>query len=174
MRSRVSRILGTVYLACIVSCVLLSACLVANVCARYISEASGSAGARVVKWDVKMESSSTSMDFNGSEYAGDTESAAYDFKVISNSEVAMEYSVVITFAAPPPAQVRLSLDGESWQNCDGQETVFTFGKFSYAAGDGAKSHRLILEVEYMQGDIPNTFNFDHVSVTVTVTAEQVN
>lgn len=80
--------------ACLLVMVLFSVNLTSGLYARYATEATGSAGARVAKFDVASEEKSEfSIDLDFYDPAKQT--ASIQFEVTSSSEVAVEYDVVL-------------------------------------------------------------------------------
>lgn len=80
--------------ACLLVMVLFSVNLTSGLYARYATEATGSAGARVAKFDVASEEKSEfsiNLDF----YDPAKQTASIQFEVTSSSEVAVEYDVVL-------------------------------------------------------------------------------
>ncbi len=136
---------------------------------------------KVAKFEVKFEETDepiTEMKFNESGDQIESQTLGYHFSVISNSEVAIDYSVKLTFTAPPPQNVRLWIDDETHaQACDGKTTEFVFSGFECEIGDTAKEHTLSVMVDYVtvdeNGD-SKLIEFDPFTgtVNITVIAEQ--
>ncbi len=154
---------------------LLSLCVV-GVFARYTSTMTGTLSLRVAKWDVKLldvENPTTKMDFNSSGESVTTETVGYVFSIESKSEVAVEYSVKLTFNNAPPANVHLWIDDESKAiSCNGEQTEFIFSGYEYAIGNGAKTHTLYVAVDYVKDDKLIDFNTFRDTVSVNIIAEQ--
>ncbi len=142
--------------------------------ARYVTNAEGEDGAKVASFDVRIESSSTIMNFNGSNHAGPKETLEYLFSIDSRSEVALGYTVTVSFGAtPPPENIRLWIDDESTaQPGEAGKTEFVFSGFEYQPNEGKKSHRLSIEVAYLSEDGAYTFEPFSGTVTISVVAEQ--
>ncbi len=129
---------------------LLCMCVV-GVFARYKSEISGTATMRVAKWDVKLENSHTELKFNDSGTKVEKEELNYEFSLVSNSEVAVGYSVKLKFNNALPANVSLTLSDRTKSQeikCNGSQTEFTFGGFDCAIGETAEL-MLTVTVEYV-------------------------
>ncbi len=151
---------------------LLSCLAVGITSAKYYSEFTGSGSTQVAKWYVNMESEATTMNFNGSDYNGEIEVMSYDFTITSNSEVAVNYVVNITFDKELPQNVRIWLDDEATCKDGYGNNSFEFSGYTYNIGDGAKEHRLYIEVTYMKDGQENLFNQFQSKVNINVTAEQ--
>ncbi len=93
MKNKTSKIFSAAYFACIISCILLSVYLVSDVWARYFSEAAGSDGARVTKWDVTAEFTGESRTFSLSQGKS---TVSFPYSIINNSEVAITYHILLT------------------------------------------------------------------------------
>ncbi len=175
MKNKTSKIFSAVYFACIISCILLSALLVSEVWARYFSEASGNDGARVAKFEVQLKpaESQEDMKFDGSTHNGDAQELIYNFSVISNSEVTVDYSITVEFANPLPANMSVQIDGQAVQDGDDSKTAFSFEGGTIALNETQRDHQLKITVIYKNNENVIEKDFD-TSVKVIVHAEQVD
>ncbi len=174
MKNMTTKLFSAVYFVCIISCILLSAYLVSDVWARYSTQSSGSASARVAKWDIQINAlPSEDMTFLGNMDDEMKESLSYNFSVSSNSEVSAKYYITVEFSGRLDSAVDLDIDGIAGTPNEGR-TVFTFANdWTFAPGSHSRDHTLTLTRTYFQnGQIPE--NFDGVGVSISVIAEQTN
>ncbi len=169
------------YAAAILLCLtLFSSYLMGGLYARYTTEATGSDGARVAKWHVELigANKETNLNFNGSDYNGTAETLSYTFQVSSESEVAMTYSICITFGKVLPEHLFLRLDNGEWQDCNGQTEFVFSGPYSYGATEAEKTHTLEFKVEYATGSgVDEAYSISElqdIPVTIDVTAVQAD
>ncbi len=106
MKRNVAKITKVITVALWVSCVLLSCMLFSGVWGRYFSQADGSDGGRVAKFDVSAAFTGSIADFTLSE---DAKTVSYPFSVTSNSEVAVSYDVVLTLPSTLPSGISFSI-----------------------------------------------------------------
>ncbi len=161
-------------IAAVIGCLtLISAYLLAGVYAKFSTTASGSDSARVAKFDVELLCTEEDLRYDGENWFEDTQIKEYSFRVTGNSEVAIGYSIKISFENPPPDYIKLWLDNGEKIGCDGEKTEFTFSGFSYAAAPFEKEHKLSLQVDYTDVDADYSA-FTNFPVTISVTAEQID
>lgn len=86
--------------------VMLSTSMVAGRYARYVTTATASDSARVAKYDISVASPSP----NSLTMSQDA-SVEYNFTVTSNSEVSVEYDLIITLPTALPSGVTVTLTG---------------------------------------------------------------
>ncbi len=174
MKNKTTKLFSAVYFLCIISCILLSAYLVSDVWARYFTQSTGRDSARVAKWDIQINASTSEEDmtFSGNMNDEMKESLSYAFSVSSNSEVSAKYDITVEFSGRLDSTVDLVIDGiPGMPNND--RTVFTFtGNWTFAPGSHSKNHTLTLTRTYQNGQEPE--NFDGVEVSISVIAEQID
>ncbi len=138
--------------------------------ARYSSSVSDWAGARVAKFEVSMNAQGSDITLNGAATQDDEMSGTYGFTVSSNSEVAVEYDIVIEFTKAPPEGLSLQIDDSTVQAADGTTTAFSFDGGTFAPNDSNSSaHTLTVSgnLEELVTDFADT-------VTVNVYATQID
>ncbi len=153
---------------------IISAYLLSGVYAKFSTSASGSDSARVAKFDVQIENEPDNQVFNKLGTTADAEQYDYKFTVKNNSEVAIDYSLKVSFNNAPPANVTLWIDDKEAISCDGTEIEFLLledGKLNYTS---SKEHTLSIVVEYINGD--KLIDFENFSDTATISliAEQID
>ncbi len=112
--------------------------------AKFVSTDEAGDGARVAKFDI------SSIIANGQEgsivLSANSSSATYSFSVTSESDVAVEYDVVLEFPDALSENVKLALDSaENTPDNEGNAYTFTdAGEFP--VGGGTNTHTLIFNV----------------------------
>lgn len=148
--------------------VLISSHLTGGMYARYVATSSGSDGARVAKYGVRV-SELSSLSFNLNTFDQNALSATGSFTVESDGEVAVEYDVILTFPEAVPSWMTLTLDGNS-PSVSGN--VYTFGSIGefIPGGENSATHTLSVTVApgLQASDISLT------GVTVSVVATQID
>lgn len=151
---------------------LISIYLLSGVYAKFSSSASGSDSARVAKFDVQIENLSATQVFNELGTTADAEQYDYKFKVVNNSEVAINYSLKVTFNNAPPANVTLWIDDKEAVTCGETKTEFILlddGTLNYKDN---KEHTLSIKVKYINGDKLIDFDSFTDKATISVIVEQ--
>ncbi len=152
---------------------IISAYLLSGVYAKFSTSASGSDSARVAKFDVQIENEPDNQVFNKLGTTADAEQYDYKFTVKNNSEVAINYSLKVTFDNALPANVTLWIDDKKAVSCDGTKTEFILLEDGTLNYNGNKEHTLSIEVEYINGDKLIDFkSFSSDTATISVIAEQ--
>ncbi len=150
---------------------LLSCLGVALTSAKYSSQISGTATVQTAKFDVFVSGEPTNFSLNAYNDTG-----YFEFKVISNSEVALSYEVVLTL----PTDVTLP-DGVSFTLTVGETTltptsnanVYTFSNASvlaFSASGGTIEHTLTVKSNNFTSDV----NIQGIKIDVVATQTQPN
>ena len=136
--------------------------------ARYATSANVSDSARVARYDVSVSDlSNSSLSLNS--FDKNALSATTQITVSSNSEVAVKYSVVLTFASALPNWMHVTLDGAE-PAVEG--SVYTFADAgSFPAGQG-NSDTLTLAFSVDPGLMTQDLSLSGIAVDVIV--EQID
>ncbi len=151
--------------------------------ARYTTEASGSDGARVARFDVKLTAvngGSANMDGLTNEDK-ETDTKTYDFSITNNSEVAVGYDITIRFSNPLPDGVVPTVSLKDKENVSAKtvtgqkEFAFESDDFVFAPENQTNDHTLTITVNYYDGN-NNLRNVDlsDTQVSISVTAQQID
>lgn len=142
---------------------------------KYVTMGSGSDNASVAKFDVVVTpgaNSSLSINLNNSQTA-----ATYSFSVKNNSEVKIQYDVVVTFQEALPSGITLTLDGSAYTSSSSSK-VFTFANKTLSYGGASKSHSLLFTInESTYNDyVVSSGNTEKVlsSINIKVNARQAS
>ncbi len=165
MKNKISKIVSALYFLCIISCILLSAYLVSDVAARFKTEASGSDSARAAKFSI----SAVVLEGQENDFAlsFDKQTAIYSFKVSSDSEVSIEYDVILEFPSNVPEGVKITIDDKT-ASVDGRIcTIYNVGTFS-AGNYEENEHTMKIEVSLFDEDS------DLDGIKVTMVASQID
>lgn len=153
---------------------LVSIHLTSGLYARYSTSASGSDSARVAKFDVAVSIESAE---GGVTLSNENKSGSYTIVVENNSEVAIEYSLALSFTDRPDGL------GAKLGESDGlaDDKAISFGnKFTLAPGASSAGHILTLTMVAGQwGDITKTMSgisdtIEAMPFTVEITAVQID
>ncbi len=125
---------------------VLTCCVIGGF-ARYGTSLFGTDAVKVAKWDVSVDYSTAATNFTLEDVDG-KRTAEYSFTVISESEVALSYDIVVTLptALPNPDCVSFTIGGKS-QSSISEGRIYTFlevGEFD--ANGGSREHILKIEV----------------------------
>ncbi len=150
---------------------LISIRLTGGLYARYTAMAGGDDSARVAKFDVQVSLS------DGIQLSNAQKSGEYTITVTNNSEVAIEYTLVLSFTEAVPSGLSAELDGNIGL-VEGSSIKFP-AKSSLAPGVSSNSHTLTLSVADGQwSDISKEMSGikgeKNMSFTVDVTAAQLD
>ena len=162
--------------ACLLVMVLLSVNMTSGLYARYATEATGSAGARVAKFDVASEEKSEfSIDLDFYDPAKQT--ASIQFEVTSSSEVAVEYDVVLELPEEIISLINSGVliikMGDNAVYVDTANNTVTFEGESFSASEKVtQQHTITLSIN------ADTMRFEDVTIeenaTLRVHAEQID
>ena len=164
--------------ACLLVMVLFSVNMTSGLYARYATEATGSAGARVAKFDVasdKKSEFSINLDF----YDPAKQTASIQFAVTSSSEVAVEYDVVLELPTQminwiSTGTIIINMDGTATYVIDTANNTVTFEGKSFSPNESTtiQTHTITLSIN------PKTILFTNVKITESATlrvhAEQID
>lgn len=158
--------------------VLFSAHLTSGLYARYATEATGSAGARVAKFDVASEEKSEfsiNLDF----YDPAKQTASIQFAVTSSSEVAVEYDVVLELPEEIISLINsgvliIKMDDNAVYDIDTANYTVTFEGKSFSPNESTTTQQHTITLSIQKGTILT----DTVKITKTATlrvhAEQID
>ncbi len=162
---------------------LIAAALTTGVSfSRYTTTATGGDAARVAKWDVAVTVNDASippetavgMTFNASGAEGAQEVQDYTFTVNSASEVALTYSIKVSFEEKLPGHVTLWMDNDEANAKRAglfKSNNFTFSGYHFDAGETEQTHTLHIAVDYVKDNQLLDVEF-HSPATIQVIAEQ--
>lgn len=163
--------------ACLLVMVLFSVNLTSGLYARYATEATGSAGARVAKFDVASEEKSEfsiNLDF----YDPAKQTASIQFEVTSSSEVAVEYDVVLELPEEIISLINsgvliIKMDDKAVYDIDTANYTVTFEGESFSPSENVtQTHTITLSIN------ADTMLFEDVTIeenaTLRVHAEQID
>ncbi len=166
--------------ACLLVMVLFSVNLTSGLYARYATEATGSAGARVAKFNVASETGGVelSIDLDFYDPAKQTDSIA--FEVTSSSEVAVEYDVVLELPEDIISLINsgvliIKMDGNApdGDNIDTANYTVTFEGKSFSPSENVtQTHTITLSIQ--EGTILTDTVKITESATLRVHAEQID
>lgn len=144
--------------------VIISTYFVNYYYAKYRSGGSINSSARTAGFSVSGTGGSNSITVDGMTppYSSD-----YSFSVTSNSEVAVEYGITVTFAQNIPAWVTVKLDGNTGTQSGDTATFSNAGTF--AAGNSTNNHTLTF-----QADPASVSATTFSSITIRVDAVQTD
>ncbi len=138
-------------------------CAFGGTYAKYTTSLTGTASARVAKFDIStLVSEGQENDFS---FSTDDTTATYSFTVMSDSEVAVEYDVVIICSETLPNSISLTLDGKSPIVNGTTYTFETVGTFT--AEGGENTHTLTIRIENFE------YRVNQNGIVVQVVARQV-
>jgi hypothetical protein len=164
--------------ACLLVMVLFSVNMTSGLYARYATEATGSAGARVAKFDVasdKKSEFSINLDF----YDPAKQTASIQFAVTSSSEVAVEYDVVLVLPEEIISLINsgvlsIEMDDKTFLYFDTANNTVTFEGKSFSPNESTtiQTHTITLSIN------ADTILTDTVKITESATlrvhAEQID
>ncbi len=153
---------------------LMIVCCLPFTMTKYIQTNQSNSNAYVAKFDISItpsENNNLSIDLNEGQTA-----STYSFTVTNNSEVNIDYDIVLTFKQALPQGISLALDGANYTSSSNSK-IFTFGNKSLNIA-GSKTHSLLFTItestynEYVisSGIIENILS----GVSVDVNARQAN
>lgn len=125
-----------------VSLLLIIVCCLPFTMTKYSKSSQNDSNAYVAKFDVSItpsDNKNLSIDLNEGQTATN-----YSFTVTNNSEVNVEYDVVVTFKKALPQGISLALDGSNYTSSSSSK-VFTFANKSLSIA-GSKAHSLLITV----------------------------
>lgn len=154
---------------------LFSSHMTGGLYARYTSSASGSDEARVAKFDVSVGfPDKTKFDLNC--YDASKQSIQYEITVTPTvqNEVAVEYSLVVTFAEAPPSWLVLSIPGESAPSVTEGRTVYTFANIGTFSPMNTTPHTFTLTVTVPEGTPSTEAGNYNLAAKVSVEVTQID
>ncbi len=119
---------------------LFSSHMTGGLYARYTSSASGSDEARVAKFDVTHSDKSIPMSIELDFFDSSKKIDYVEFDVVSDSEVAVKYDVILTLPAAIPTEwltsglMIITLDDKAPTSVDGGKLTFSFASNTFSAG----------------------------------------
>ena len=132
---------------------LFSSHMTGGLYARYTSSASGSDSARVARFDVTHSNQSIPMSIELDFFDSSKKEDSVEFEVISNSEVAVKYDVILTLPAAIPTEwlttelMIVRLDGLEPTSMDGGKLTFSFSTNTFHAGVNTARHVLTFSLK---------------------------
>lgn len=146
---------------------LLSTCLVSGLFARYSISSQDSDSSRVAKFSIEGSGTLLEQTIEASLIPG--EETFVTLQIDNNSEVAVEYTVVVTNKTTNlPLSFRMEKEGDS-PNVDTNGTTFTAQRLP---GGYTDKHKLHIKWEETENDPTLMGKVDYI--TVTVTAAQID
>lgn len=128
---------------------LFSLNMTSGLYARYTSGATGSDSARVARFDVTPSDQSIPMSIELDFFDSSKKEDSVEFEVISNSEVAVKYDVILTLPAAIPTEwlttelMIVRLDGLEPTSIDGGKLTFSFSTNTFHAGVNTARHHVL-------------------------------
>ncbi len=149
--------------------VLISASMISGMYARFTTTAYGEDSARVAKWDVQVIHTDSTVNNSGTICT-----INYSFTVTNKSEVAMDYSVKLSFEEiAPPNNVSIIFGNET-RVCDGETKEYVFSGYSCGVGDSAQEHTITIQIDYIKNEKLVDFEKLPSTANISVTAEQAD
>ena len=164
------------YLGIFVLCMtLFSSHMTGGLYARYTSNASGSDSARVARFDVSIELP-TKEEFDLNCYDAAKQSIDYQISVTptAKNEVAVQYSLVVTFAEAPPSWLVLSIPGESAPSVTDGRTVYTFANIGTFSPMNTTPQTFTLTVTVPEGTPSTEVGNYNLAAKVSVEVTQID
>lgn len=161
----------------LICAVLVSVCMMGGLLARYTTTASGSDSARVAKFDITNSVDSQAADIDLHFYDFSKLSDEFAFSVVSESEVAVTYDVVVTMPAGMDYYTWLDLRLDGAEADRVEDNVFTFSNVNVLApgNPSTGAHTLIFSIQPAHVGNPTTLSdVENGTVLITVRAEQVD
>ena len=154
---------------------LFSSHMTGGLYARYTSSASGSDSARVARFDVSIGlPSETKFDLNC--YDAAKQSISYQIEVAptAKNEVAVQYSLVVTFAEAPPSWLVLSIPGKSAPSVTDGRTVYTFANIGTFSPPSSAPQTFTLTVKVPVGTPSTEVGNYNLTAKVSVEVTQID
>lgn len=157
------------YTAMVLLClVLVSAYMTGGMFARYTTSVTGGDSARVAKYDVSISALSKT-DFSLNSFDQGALSSSCTFTVTSNSEVAVKYSLIITFPEALPTWLTVTVDDDKVTTVNGNVCTFSdVGSFDPGSHTATHTFKLAAAPGWHNNDI--AWN----NVSVSIVAEQID
>lgn len=165
--------------ACLLVMVLFSVNMTSGLYARYATEATGSAGARVAKFNVASETGGVELSIDLDFYDPAKQTASIQFEVTSSSEVAVEYDVVLELPTEIISLINsgvlvIEMDDKTFLYFDTANNTVTFEGKSFSPNESTtiQTHTITLSIQ------KDTILTDTVKITESATlrvhAEQID
>ena len=162
------------YMALLLVCLtFFSVHMSSGLYARYVTTVSGSDTARVAKVSVGNTVITQDAGIRLNFYDPDMASDSLQFKVVSDSEVTMQYDVIVTLPEGNYPWLEVTLDNKTG-TMSGNTVTFLGVNTLKLNGDTEYSHTLVFSIKKdFQGNL-NSYSNIKGGLTITVHAEQID